>query len=131
MTNFPRFGCEEFLAQAYQEAQDRYGKLDLAIDTYLAHLVSIIEKYLGDSPDNLKAIDFLDKTHTLDLYLTIACAEGSESAWEQFVRLYRRFVFRLANRACSNEAAACELANNLIADLFVPDRSNRPRIASL
>ncbi len=130
MTNFPRFGCEEFLVQAYQEDQALYGNLDLATDTYLAHLVSIIRKYLSYDPDEPDAMGFLGKTHTLDLYLAIACAQGSESAWEQFVRLYRSFVMRLANHACSNETVACELANNLIADLFAPDRSNRPRIAS-
>ncbi len=130
MTNSPRFGCDELLVEAYEKAQAVYGKLDLAIDAYLAHLVSIIEKYLGRSPDDLEAIAFLDKTHTLDLYLTIACSEGSERAWEQFIAIYRSFIFRLANQACSNESVGDELAGNLIADLFAPDRWNRPRIAS-
>lgn len=55
MMNFPGFGCEEFLAQAYREAQARYGKFDLAIDTYFDHLVSIIRKYLGNDPSEEEA----------------------------------------------------------------------------
>ncbi|HEY7543522.1 MAG TPA: sigma-70 family RNA polymerase sigma factor [Blastocatellia bacterium] len=130
MMNFLRFGCEELLVEAYTEAQHRYGRLGLAFDIYFGRLVSIIRKYLGDSPGDLEAVRFLGKTHTSDLCLTTACAQGSESAWEQFVRIYRGFVLRLANHACPNETAARELASNLISDLFAPDRSNRPRIAS-
>ncbi|MGH9426637.1 MAG: RNA polymerase sigma factor [Terriglobia bacterium] len=130
MTNSPRFGCQEVVAQAYREAQSLYSSLDLSIDAYFAHLASIVQKYLGQSPNDIEAGNFLGKTHATDLYLTIACAEGKADGWEQFFKLYRSFVFGFAKHFCSNESAGEELADSLLADLFLPDRSNRPRIAS-
>lgn len=130
MTNSPRFGCQEVIAQAYGEAKSHYGTLDLFFDTYFAHLVSIIQKYLGQSIKEMEARNFFRKTHTTDLYLTIACAQGNADGWEQFFKLYRSFVFGFAKHFCSNESVSDDLANSLLADLFMPDRSNRPRIAS-
>ncbi|MEW6207614.1 MAG: sigma-70 family RNA polymerase sigma factor [Acidobacteriota bacterium] len=130
MTNSPRFGCQEVVTQAYREAQSLYGTLDLSIDTYFTHLASIIQKYLGQSPKKMEARNFLGKTHTTDLYLTIACAQGNTDGWEQFFKLYRSFVFGLAKHFCSNESVGDDLADSLLSDLFMPDRSNRPRIAS-
>lgn len=130
MTNFPRFDCEEILVQAYREAQSLYGPLDLSTDTYLTHLVSIIRRYLSESPSKREAVDFLGKTHTTDLYLTIACAHGSEAGWERLFKLYHSFVCGLAAHFCSTEAVAHDLANKVITDLFMSSRSKRPRIAS-
>ena len=61
MTNTPRFGCREYLLRAYQNAQSFHGKLDLDYDSYLNHLLPIINKYLGGHPEELLIIKFLSE----------------------------------------------------------------------
>lgn len=130
MTNNPRFGCRDYFLQAYQNAQSFHGKLDLDYDGYLNCLSPIISKYLGEHPQELLIIKFLSELHTNDLYLTIACAQKSDAAWQQFYALYRNHIYELAKYECSNLDAALELANNLLSDLYFSDRSSRPRIGS-
>jgi RNA polymerase sigma-70 factor len=130
MTNKSRFGCKEYFLQAYQNAPSYHGKLDLDYDGYVNGLLPIITKYLGDHPQELLIIKFLSELHTNDLYLTIACAQKSDTAWQRFDTFYRGHIYEMTKYECSNLDAALELANNLLSDLYFSDRSKRPRIAS-
>lgn len=130
MTDYPGFGFEAFISQLYADAQLSHGNLDLEVDVYRSRLTSILCKYLGDIPPEVDALNFLRRTHADDLYLTIACAERIEAAWERFVETFSEFIYRLANFVIPNTAAADEMANNIISDLYAPDHSNRPRIGS-
>src|SRR5256885_15283086 len=109
MTNNPRFGCKEYFLQAYENAQSDYGQLELDYDDYVNCLLPIITKYLGDPPQEFLIIKFLSELHTNDLYLTIACAQKSEMAWQQFETLFREHIFHLAKRESANVDAAREL----------------------
>jgi RNA polymerase sigma-70 factor len=130
MTNKPWFGYKEYFLQAYQNAQSYHGKLDLEYEDYVSCLLPIITKYLGDQPQENLLIRFLSELHINDLYLTIACAQKKEAAWQQFDALYHDHIYEMARFECSNLDAALELSNNLLSDLYFSDRSNRPRIAS-
>lgn len=55
--------------------------------------------------------------HLQDLALVTACAAGSESAWEHFVREYRPALYRAAD-AIDPTGAARELADAIHAELF-------------
>ena len=52
-----------------------------------------------------------------DLALACACAEGSEGAWDHFVREYRPVLYRSAD-AIDPGGGARELADSIYADLF-------------
>ncbi len=63
---------------------------------------------------------YLESLHVEDLALACACTDGSEPAWEYFVREYRAGL-RAAARAMARgagEARACELADSLFAELY-------------
>jgi RNA polymerase sigma-70 factor len=130
MTNFPVCGLQLLIEQAYQNGQAFHGELNLEYDVYIDYLLPIINKYLGDHPQEVLVIKFITELHTNDLYLTIACAQKTEAAWQQFDDLYRGYIYTVAKYECSTLDAALDLADNLLSDLYFSDRANRSRIAS-
>jgi RNA polymerase sigma factor (sigma-70 family) len=71
------------------------------------------------SPDRLE--EYLLALHMEDLALTTACIEGSEAAWEYFVREYRGYLRAAAGaitKASRYGANPEELADSLFSDLF-------------
>jgi RNA polymerase sigma-70 factor, ECF subfamily len=60
---------------------------------------------------------FLSSLHLQDLALACACAEGTELAWDHFVREYRPVLYRSAD-ALAPGGGAREIADSVYADLF-------------
>jgi len=84
---------------------------------------------MGQAP--LDAVNaFVTELHTSDLYLAIGCAEHSEPAWQRFTATYRKFIRSLARLFCKTPDGARDLADNVLVDLLLPDRSGQSRIAS-
>jgi RNA polymerase sigma-70 factor (ECF subfamily) len=71
----------------------------------------------GAPPQDVAA--YLDSLQLEDLALAVACADGSEPAWQHFIESFRPGLYAAARGICrSDEAAARELADSLYADLF-------------
>ena len=118
------------IERAYTKGYSLYGDLGLAASEYTKRLVSIMQKLSepGASLDQDEAL--LESLHTSDLYIAIACSLPTEAAWLKFRARYRKYIFDLARSACSTADAAREVADGVLADLFLYDRLGRSRIAS-
>lgn len=130
MISSPAFSEEVVYVQVFEQARVCYGNLGLEISSYQSRLTEMVKKYLKEPHTKLAIVNFLGRIHTDDLYLTTACAQGCEVAWQRFDQFYRSQVYRLARSFCANADIGGDLAGNLMADLFFADQSNRPRIAS-
>jgi RNA polymerase sigma-70 factor (ECF subfamily) len=64
--------------------------------------------------------------HLEDLALACACAEGSDAAWEAFIREQRPALYRAAD-ALDPSGGAREIADSLFADLFGVDERDGER----
>ena len=71
----------------------------------------------GPTPGTAAAGALLVVPAPLDLALACACAEGSDAAWDHFVREYRPVLYRSAD-AIDPSGGARELADSIYADLF-------------
>jgi|SoiMethySBSTD1v2_1073268.scaffolds.fasta_scaffold51113_2 RNA polymerase sigma-70 factor, ECF subfamily len=60
---------------------------------------------------------YLDSLHVEDLALACACAQGSEPAWEHFIREFRPGLYRAAN-AIDPSGGSRDLADSLYGELF-------------
>jgi RNA polymerase sigma-70 factor len=121
---------DESFESAYQNAYCYYKDLELGIDKFNERLAAVVEKYVGHDAPADEVTGFIEKLHTNDLYLTVACAQQSEAAWDYFYRKYHKYVLSLAFSFSSSSDAANELAANVMEDLFLRDRLGRTRIAS-
>ena len=116
--------------QAYCEAFARHGDLDLKAERYANHLLLITKKHLGTSLSEGTAFAFINRLHTNDLYLSVACAKPSDLAWERFTLLYEAFIGKVARTATSTDDAAHAISDRITGHLFLPDGSGCSRIGS-
>lgn len=134
------------IATAYAEGQVRFGDLGIALPIYAARIGAVLQKHLGQSPVRDHAISFVKALHGRDLYLATACAQcipgvpeaepeggltdGASMAWKTLETTYKGLICDLVRFFYRTSFAAQDLADNIIADLYLPDRSGRSRIAS-
>lgn len=82
---------------------------------------SLCKRFTDISPARDSLVDYLQTLYLRDLALAAACLEGSESAWEYFVREYRSPLRAAAGAITKGSRAganAQELADSLFAELF-------------
>src|SRR5437762_4853184 len=132
---------DALVASAYTEGQNRYGELGLDLSTFSARISAILKKHLGPSPNPSETIEFVKSLQGRDLYLATACAKCSPggtgqsddyagAAWKMFETTYKGFVCDLVRFSYRPSFASQDLADNIVTDLFLPDRSGASRIAS-
>jgi RNA polymerase sigma-70 factor len=136
---------DSVVSAAYLEGRSRFGNLGLEQPAFIDRIHSIVKKHLGPSPDSAQAEAFVKSLHLCDLYLATACAqyspghngngnngsaEHASAAWRILETTYKGFVCDLVRFFYRPGFVSQDLADNIIADLFLPDRSGASRIAS-
>jgi RNA polymerase sigma-70 factor len=118
------------IVQAYHHGCAVHGALELQLEHFKSHVIWVVERNLEPDASSQAAINFIGALHTSDLYLGLACARQTEAAWDRFNTLYRKYIDDLATSVTPTKNAAADLADNVLADLFLPDHSGQSRIAS-
>jgi RNA polymerase sigma-70 factor, ECF subfamily len=121
---------DTYADRVYQNGYYFHGDLQVISREFKAHLWAIIEKYLGENATGDNVIRVINSLHGDDLYLAFACAKHSPQAWERFSNSYRRYIRDFSAFVSPVKSVASEPAESIFADLFLPDRSGRSRIAS-
>jgi RNA polymerase sigma-70 factor, ECF subfamily len=90
----------------------------LSIETFATALEASARKGLAEGHHDAPQVErYLASLHLDDLALACACAQGSESAWEHFIREHRPGLYRAAD-AIDPSGGARELADSLYGELF-------------
>lgn len=134
------------ISSGYSEGRNRFGDLGLDLETYSQRMNAIIEKHLGVNPRKDAVINFVKGLHHRDLYLATACSqhslkpvadpvaaaspENASRAWTTLESTYKGFIRDLSRFFFRKGFVAQDLADNIFADLFLPDRSGTSRIVS-
>jgi RNA polymerase sigma-70 factor len=137
---------EQTIAGGYAEGRARFGDLGLEMKVYADRIALAIRKNLGETAMDAEVAAFAAKLHLRDLYLATACAKDSlgfsgtigcdESpayssiAWQTLEREYKPFIRRAARFFSRQNLLAHDLAESLLADLFLPDSAGQSRILS-
>jgi RNA polymerase sigma factor (sigma-70 family) len=112
--------CAVLMRQLFREScAERW---HLSFQSFHTTLTRSAAKRFGEAAPNLERIqEYFATLHVQDLVLACACAEGSESAWNEFVAKYRNYLRAAAAailRRSASDPAAIELADSLFADLY-------------
>jgi RNA polymerase sigma-70 factor len=96
----------------------RAGEWALDMPVFAAALERSAHKYFGEvTPDSPAIERYLSSLHLADLALSCACGEGSNAAWDHFVRAFRPGLYRAA-AAIDSSGGARDLADSLYGELF-------------
>jgi RNA polymerase sigma-70 factor len=107
---------EDLVSALYARGGGARWSLSLASFTALVTL-SVGRAFAGQTPDRSRVKGYLASLHAEDLALACACADGSETAWDHFVREYRPVLYRAAD-AIDPAGGAREIADSLYGELF-------------
>jgi RNA polymerase sigma-70 factor len=118
------------IVQAYHRGCAVHGALELQLEHFKSHVIWVVKRNLEPGASSQEAINFIRTLHTNDIYLGLACARQTETAWDRFNTLYRKYIDDLATFATLTKTAAADLADSVLAELFLPDHSGQSRIAS-
>jgi len=121
---------EVLVVRSYAIAYAYHGDLGLDLEAFSSHLYSIIRKRLGGDSSPAAALELVGNLYLSDIYLTLACSQGSPLAWNRFIALYGDPIRRICKCVCHSNDAAGELADSLPGQLFLPGATGRSRIAS-
>jgi len=112
--------CAVLIRQLFRESSAE--RWHLSFQSFHTTLTRSAAKRFGEAAPNLERIqEYFATLHVQDLVLASACAEGSESAWNEFVAQYRNYLRAAAAailRRSAGDPAAIELADSLFADLY-------------
>ncbi len=92
-------------------------------ETFRVAVRAAIDKYLvdqqnGNAPTPQEVRQFISELQINDLYLALACAQGSEHAWWEFDQGYRRYIERVARHLASAETDAEEVIDSVYVELY-------------
>jgi RNA polymerase sigma-70 factor len=96
----------------------RADRWSLSIDAFAGALESSARKAFASEPADTRQLErYLESLHVEDLALACACAQGSEPAWEHFIREHRPVLYRAAD-AIDPSGGSRDLADSLYGELF-------------
>jgi len=91
-------------------------------ECFIASLKKTIEKYLV--PASVEPLtdrdisDFLNAVQANDLFMALACANGSERAWWEFDQQHRAYMERVARHLAKTEIDAQEVIDQVYVELY-------------
>ena len=98
--------------------KSRADRWALSIEAFATALESSARKAFAAGPADPRQLErYLDALHLEDLALACACAQGSEPAWEHFIREHRPVLYRAVD-AIDSSGASRDLADSLYGELF-------------
>jgi RNA polymerase sigma-70 factor, ECF subfamily len=121
---------ETCVERLYQSGCSCHGDLQIGLGEFELLLRAKIEKTIGENITSDNNAHTINSLHGDDLYLAFACALHKPIAWERFTNIYRKYIHELTAFVSPVKGLTDELAETIITDLFLPDRSGHSRIAS-
>lgn len=81
-----------------------------------------LNKFLFNTADQLPSLEeteeFLNSLHHDDLFMTLACSNGSERAWWEFDQQHRSYLERVARHLASTDIDAQEVVDTVYVELY-------------
>jgi RNA polymerase sigma factor (sigma-70 family) len=97
-------------------------RFGFSVGGFVPHLArSVSSRFKGSTASSVELESYLNTLHLQDFVLACACLEGTEAAWELFVRTYRGYLRSCAAmmlKRGSDAPEAVELADSLFAELY-------------
>jgi RNA polymerase sigma-70 factor (ECF subfamily) len=120
---------DRIVASAFCSAVKFHTALDLPLDVFAGRVHELVRKY--QCPAEPEALArFVKGIHTDDLYLALACAQGSARAWFRFVSLYTCLIHSQALYVLRKRDDATETTSAVIENILTPGAGGQHRLRS-
>lgn len=115
--------CEDVMDEIFARCSENAPNFGVRQDCLKDSLKKSAQKFIansgGDSTPSAEEVkDFLKSIQHDDLFLAIACANGSERAWWEFDQNHRSYLERVARHLASTEIDAQEVIDTVYVELY-------------
>lgn len=114
--------CESVMDEIFARCSENAPNFGVRSDFFKQSLRRTAHKYLfsGNSGDVSidEAKNFLNEIQATDLFMAIACADGSERAWWEFDQQHRAYLERIARHLASTETNAQDAIDTVYVELY-------------
>jgi len=125
----PSIPNEEFVSQYETQVDELFARcaqnapnLGVEQDAFKTSVNRTLVRFLHASPDapptEAETRDFLEQLQADDLFLAIACANGSERAWWDFDQQHRSYIERIARHLAKTDIDAQEVIDCVYVELY-------------
>ena len=113
---------DSLIDELFAKCAENAPNFGVQMDCFKASLQKSVGKYLRASPSetvNPGEIDeFLSQIQADDLFMALACANGSERAWWEFDQQHRSYLERVARHLAKTELDAQEVIDTVYVELY-------------
>lgn len=109
------------MEEIFNRCNENAPNFGVRLECFKESLQKTARKYILNSPDDVSAAevqDFLRQIQAEDLFLALACANGSERAWWEFDQQHRAYLERVARHLASTDIDAQEVVDTVYVELY-------------
>jgi RNA polymerase sigma-70 factor len=113
--------CESVMEEIFNRCAENAPNFGVRLDCFKESLQKTARKYLLNSPETVSTEelnDFLRQIQADDLFLALACSNGSERAWWEFDQNHRSYLERVARHLASTDIDAQEVVDTVYVELY-------------
>jgi len=109
------------MEEIFNRCHDNAPNFGVRLECFKESLQKTARKYILNSNEEVSAAelkDFLRQIQADDLFLALACANGSERAWWEFDQQHRSYLERVARHLASTDIDAQEVVDTVYVELY-------------
>ena len=113
--------CEPVMEEIFSRCNENAPNYGVRLECFKESLHKTARKYILNSAGEVSAAelkDFLRQIQAEDLFLALACANGSERAWWEFDQQHRAYLERVARHLASTDIDAQEVVDTVYVELY-------------
>lgn len=114
--------CESVMDEIYARCVENAPNYGLSNEHLKTSLCKTIRRYAQNNPSEKPQIEevkeFLQQIQADELFLALACANGSERAWWEFDQQHRSYLERVARHLARTEIDAQEVVDSVYVELY-------------
>jgi RNA polymerase sigma-70 factor len=112
---------KDLIQSLYTRCAETSPNFGVTLETFERALAKAVRKYLfadEATPTAAEVEQFLNELNLNDLFMAIACSNGSERAWWEFDQHHRTYLERVARHLASSEMNASEVVDSVYVELY-------------
>lgn len=113
--------CEPVMEEIFNRCSENAPNYGVRLECFKESLRKTARKYILNSGAEVAAAElknFLRQIQAEDLFLALACANGSERAWWEFDQQHRAYLERVARHLASTDIDAQEVVDTVYVELY-------------
>lgn len=120
ITELPK-ECESVIEEIFNRCAENAPNFGVRFDCFKESLEKTARRYILNSTGSVSSEElcgFLRQLQAEDLFLAIACANGSERGWWEFDQQHRSYLERVARHLASTDIDAQEVVDTVYVELY-------------